>query len=538
MLAFDESVLASFLKSKVSSDDRKQRQTQKSFRNSKNTQLISDNTLMELLDGLKELQTKVDKKIENSSEMHDKVTAQIVNFLYEVEKKRDLDIKRLFEGNANLTSVNEESINFFRDRLTDFVSSQSQYFQEKLNYQLEDIVKLVRSVELQIETIENKEGPKPNAETLEGVNQELDYFSNFFEKTLSCEERKLNILVEKLPKFISESIFVETDNTDIESLIENTRNGMETAYSDLICETQDEFELIENEDNSFIDDNNSIIEEDEEELIDFSLFLGETVKIHNTVNEVEFQWQEVKGNIDDLQKIKDYRLLNIGGGVLMTGGVIEGEVRNEVYLFTLKRESGEYELTAHRLDDMLFCHANHMAMLVKSRDVIIVSSGMCCFSQEMLDLNRGLWKKLPFIKEVRENGLICCLNETMIYLIGGFKQISLSEERWSNSFERYNLNELDRGTELFEIRLTDTVFAQKGCALISHNDSLILLGGSENQKGYVKFLIDEMLVVTAEGKLESGIELRSSQMESVNGKLACYSAEGEILLLDELVEFN
>lgn len=232
------------------------------------------------------------------------------------------------------------------------------------------------------------------------------------------------------------------------------------------------------------------------------------------------------------------KFTNIGNNtVIITGGIVDSNITNRVYKLRVSKDNnGNYTAQVNQLKSLKNSRQHHNIIFLPKSNRVMVTCGQSLKSSEWLDLSRpeSEWGMLPYTNKVRANATMFLINNTYVYLVGGFSQ---DEEKYTEGYERLNLNKLSEGWVQFD--LANLAISTMGVITLEDN-AVLLLGGFKGGKKY----LNEGMVLTVDkeqytiSKVENKPELIkkgvifycSQQFVKSNGQITNIDFRGNFLI--------
>ena len=187
-----------------------------------------------------------------------------------------------------------------------------------------------------------------------------------------------------------------------------------------------------------------------------------------------------------------YKFTNIGNNsIIITGGIIDANITNTVYkLRVIKESNTKYDIELTQLQSLHDSRQNHNMIFIPKYNSLLVCCGQSLNSTESLDLSlpEKEWMMLPYTNNPRANATMFLINNTYVYLVGGF---SHTDESYIEGYERLNLGKFSEGWVQFDV----ANLAISTMGVLSLDDNVVLLlGGYKGGKTY----LDEGMIVTVD----------------------------------------
>lgn len=233
-----------------------------------------------------------------------------------------------------------------------------------------------------------------------------------------------------------------------------------------------------------------------------------------------------------------YKFTNIGNNsIIITGGIIDANITNTVYkLRVIKESNTKYDIELTQLQSLHNSRQNHNMIFIPKYNSLLVCCGQSLNSTESLDLSlpEKKWMMLPYTNNPRANATMFLINNTYVYLLGGF---SHTDESYIEGYERLNLGKLSEGWVQFDV----ANLAISTMGVLSLDDNVVLLlGGYKGGKTY----LDEGMIVTVDREsntiskverkakmIKRGIIFYSSQQFiKSNGYLVNFDFKGNVVI--------
>ena len=233
-----------------------------------------------------------------------------------------------------------------------------------------------------------------------------------------------------------------------------------------------------------------------------------------------------------------YKFTNIGNNsIIITGGIIDANITNTVYkLRVIKESNTKYDIELTQLQSLHNSRQNHNMIFIPKYNSLLVCCGQSLNSTESLDLSlpEKEWMMLPYTNNPRANATMFLINNTYVYLVGGF---SHTDESYIEGYERLNLGKLSEGWVQFDV----ANLAISTMGVLSLDDNVVLLlGGYKGGKTY----LDEGMIVTVDresntiSKVERKAEMikrgiifySSQQFIKSNGYLVNFDFKGNVVI--------
>lgn len=226
-----------------------------------------------------------------------------------------------------------------------------------------------------------------------------------------------------------------------------------------------------------------------------------------------------------------YKFTNIGNNsIIITGGIIDANITNTVYkLRVIKESNTKYDIELTQLQSLHNSRQNHNMIFIPKYNSLLVCCGQSLNSTESLDLSlpEKEWMMLPYTNNPRANATMFLINNTYVYLVGGF---SHTDESYIEGYERLNLGKLSEGWVQFDV----ANLAISTMGVLSLDDNVVLLlGGYKGGKTY----LDEGMIVTVnrESNTISKVERKA---EMIKRGIIFYSSQQFIKSNGYLVNFD
>ena len=212
------------------------------------------------------------------------------------------------------------------------------------------------------------------------------------------------------------------------------------------------------------------------------------------------------------------KFTNIGNNtVIITGGIIDSNITNRVYKLRVNKDNnGNYTAVVNQLKSLKNSRQHHNILYLPKNNRVMVTCGQSLKSSEWLDLSRpeSEWGMLPYTNKVRANATMFLINNSYIYIVGGFSQ---DEEKYTEGYERLNLNQLSEGWVQFE--LSNLAISTMGVITLEDN-VVLLLGGFKGGKKY----LNEGMVLTVD-KEQYSISKVENKPEMIKKGVIFYCAQ-------------
>lgn len=184
------------------------------------------------------------------------------------------------------------------------------------------------------------------------------------------------------------------------------------------------------------------------------------------------------------------KFTNVGNNtIVITGGIIDSNITNRVYKLKVDKDnSGNYNVEITQLKSLKNSRQHHNIIFIPKYNKVLVCCGHSLKSTESLELTRpeNEWVMLPYTNKVRANATMFLINNTYVYLVGGFSQ---DDECYTEGYERLNLGQLTEGWVQFEV--ANLALSTMGVITLEEN-MILLLGGFKGEKKY----LNEGMVLT------------------------------------------
>ena len=232
-----------------------------------------------------------------------------------------------------------------------------------------------------------------------------------------------------------------------------------------------------------------------------------------------------------------FKFTNIGNNtIVITGGIIDSNITDKVYkLHVIKDSNSKYNIELTQLKSLHNSRQNHNIIFIPKYNKLLVCCGQSLNSTESLDLSlpENEWTMLPYTNNPRANATMFLINNTYVYLVGGF---SHSDEKYIEGYERLNLEQLSEGWVKFD--MANLAISTMGVLTLEDN-VVLLVGGYKGGKNY----LDEGIIVTIDresntiSKVERKAEMikrgiifySSQQFVKSNGYLVNFDFKGNVV---------
>ena len=226
-----------------------------------------------------------------------------------------------------------------------------------------------------------------------------------------------------------------------------------------------------------------------------------------------------------------YKFTNIGNNsIIITGGIIDANISNTVYkLRVIKESNTKYDIELTQLQSLHNSRQNHNMIFIPKYNSLLVCCGQSLNSTESLDLSlpEKEWMMLPYTNNPRANATMFLINNTYVYLVGGF---SNTDESYIEGYERLNLGKLSEGWVQFDV----ANLAISTMGVLSLDDNVVLLlGGYKGGKTY----LDEGMIVTVDRESNT-ISKVERKAEMIKRGIIFYSSQQFIKSNGYLVNFD
>ncbi len=199
---------------------------------------------------------------------------------------------------------------------------------------------------------------------------------------------------------------------------------------------------------------------------------------------------------------------NIGSGIIVTGGVINGKKTSVCFMVTAKKNKDNYEGEVISYPNMSQARERHNAIYLKGKESLLVCSGFVNQKAEIFNLKDETWEELPALNTIRINATLAYINNRYVYCFSGF---SLSENmkdgKVVSSAEVLDLCNISEGWTVINIKIPILTNCVMGSITLS--DSSIILCGGNNAKSTS---IDEVVKLEFKGK-------EITKVESIESKI-------------------
>ena len=226
-----------------------------------------------------------------------------------------------------------------------------------------------------------------------------------------------------------------------------------------------------------------------------------------------------------------YKFTNIGNNsIIITGGIIDANITNTVYkLRVIKESNTKYDIELTQLQSLHNRRQNHNMIFIPKYNSLLVCCGQSLNSTESLDLSlpEKEWMMLPYTNNPRANATMFLINNTYVYLVGGF---SHTDESYIEGYERLNLGKLSEGWVQFDV----ANLAISTMGVLSLDDNVVLLlGGYKGGKTY----LDEGMIVTVDRESNTISKVERKE-EMIKRGIIFYSSQQFIKSNGYLVNFD
>ena len=226
-----------------------------------------------------------------------------------------------------------------------------------------------------------------------------------------------------------------------------------------------------------------------------------------------------------------YKFTNIGNNsIIITGGIIDANITNTVYkLRVIKESNTKYDIELTQLQSLHNSRQNHNMIFIPKYNSLLVCCGQSLNSTESLDLSlpEKEWMMLPYTNNPRANATMFLINNTYVYLVGGF---SHTDESYIEGYERLNLGKFSEGWVQFDV----ANLAISTMGVLSLDDNVVLLlGGYKGGKTY----LDEGMIVTVDRESNT-ISKVERKAEMIKRGIIFYSSQQFIKSNGYLVNFD
>lgn len=183
-------------------------------------------------------------------------------------------------------------------------------------------------------------------------------------------------------------------------------------------------------------------------------------------------------NVLNLDRIKpDFRYVNIGNGIFLSGGGSKGENSQESLIIKIDESKIEFELIAESYPPMIFARKRHNLLYAETfiggqpKKIIFALSGLKSVKCEFIYIEaQPRWNELPQLNCVRSNASTMYYNNSVI-IYGGYD--SENERAYLNSIEILSLDALTNRNQIWNL----VHFTQSAIINKSAFSSLILPSG-------------------------------------------------------------
>lgn len=183
------------------------------------------------------------------------------------------------------------------------------------------------------------------------------------------------------------------------------------------------------------------------------------------------------------------KYINIGNGLLVTGGNVHRAASDHVFRLNLTKEENGEKLQITRYSNMSTKRERHNILFIERLNIVIVCAGFYTNKCEYTNLNDQRWIKLPDMSGNRGNGTLFSVNQKYVYCLGGFRVnesagiylnnlefLDIEEQIFRGNLE-WNTIDLKPYSEDMKISAMGVIEQKRNC--------LILLGGYDGSK-YLK----------------------------------------------------
>jgi hypothetical protein len=188
----------------------------------------------------------------------------------------------------------------------------------------------------------------------------------------------------------------------------------------------------------------------------------------------------------------------ISGGIQMIKGQKNKQILNSCYTVIFEQEKDKINHTIISYAPMIEKRERHNMIYLEKMNKVLVCSGFGLQSCEITDLERYEWSKFPDLNSIRSNATICSINDTYVYIIGGFKAEGV-DGKYLNSLEFISIKSpetISKGWNLVNLENSFKVnLSLSAMGVVNYSNNSILIcggfGGKEYGKKIYKFEIDE-----------------------------------------------
>ena len=225
----------------------------------------------------------------------------------------------------------------------------------------------------------------------------------------------------------------------------------------------------------------------------------------------------------------NHKSINLGNALLITGGINESIISNEVFLISLldnidlclNKESIP-KLKISQIHSLNYPREDHNILFLPKLRQIIVAGGNLSKTCECLTItstNIQPWTQLPNLNKIRANATMFLVNDTNVYCVGGFDH---KEEKYQSGYECLNMLNIENG---WKMCLMKEEFCISTMGVIALRDKMILVGGFQGGKKYLNSGLevefgekgDVQSVKKLDNLLSKGIIFYSNQQFFDNG---------------------
>lgn len=218
------------------------------------------------------------------------------------------------------------------------------------------------------------------------------------------------------------------------------------------------------------------------------------IKIYNSFSGRIVTTCLTRDNFSTLRPIPNFpypnhKSINLGNALLITGGINESIISNEVFLISLldnidlclNKESIP-KLKISQIHSLNYPREDHNILFLPKLRQIIVAGGNLSKTCECLTItstNIQPWTQLPNLNKIRANATMFLVNDTNVYCVGGFDH---KEEKYQSGYECLNMLNIENG---WKVCLMKDEFCVSTMGVIALRDKMILVGGFQGGKKYL-----------------------------------------------------
>lgn len=206
------------------------------------------------------------------------------------------------------------------------------------------------------------------------------------------------------------------------------------------------------------------------------------------------------GSLIDKERFKpDFRYVNIGNGIFVSGGGARGENSHESSIIRKDESKPDFNILVENYPKMIYARKRHNLLYVEatingnSKQIVFALSGLKSVKCEFIYIERDpKWIELPQLNYVRSNASTLFYNNFVI-LYGGYD--SEGEKTYLNSIEILSLEALTGRNHMWKlINFNKSSIINKSAfsSLILPNGQLHIFGGFNGSNCNSHFVVENL----------------------------------------------